>query len=341
MFDLMIQTNVPLFEEDGGAMGGTERQVLTVAEKLVQEGVDVAILHSQTNGKDRIINGVKHLNVYRHYYDNSKVRLFCNHFGYALNMHKGYYMSNPHINALSPIEINSAEKSYVWFHNWYTCHELVPRIFNSKAVQSYVLKKGKKVNGDQVIPYMVPNGIQNIEKKQKRGDYLYWMSAFGKGLKEAVLMYIALYERDIRKPLYISIPPQRMKKDVDIVTRFLQDANKLNYPIRFLGELKYENAMKTLSNAACLFRPTLPQETFGLVYLEANQLGVPVITNEGDAAEEILTDKNNMIIRKNNNLHDIVDWLSDVDNKQVTVNMDTFDPDKVSKQWIGLLDGKK
>ena len=53
-----------LFEIDGGAMGGTERQIVTVAEKLASENFNVGLVHSQTDGTDKIINNVKHLNYY-------------------------------------------------------------------------------------------------------------------------------------------------------------------------------------------------------------------------------------------------------------------------------------
>ena len=79
-----------LFETDGGAMGGTERQIITVAEKLASENFNVGLVHSQTDGNDRIINGVKHLNVYRHYYARSRVRIHCNHIAYGGNSWKNY-----------------------------------------------------------------------------------------------------------------------------------------------------------------------------------------------------------------------------------------------------------
>ena len=53
------------------------------------------------------------------------------------------------------------------------------------------------------------------------------MSAFGKGMKEAVLMYISLFERGLtRRPFHIAIPPQRDRKDVEVVERMLVDVNK-------------------------------------------------------------------------------------------------------------------
>ena len=116
MYDLLIQTNLTMYAEEGMTPGGTERQILTVATELADRGVDVGILHSHAKGTDRIVQGVKHLNMYRHHYDYSKVRLFCNQFVYVGNMHYGYELNNPQIAPLSPIEMNSAEQSYLWFH---------------------------------------------------------------------------------------------------------------------------------------------------------------------------------------------------------------------------------
>jgi len=336
MYDYLIFAP-QLFEKDGGAMGGTERQIVTVAEKLASENFNVGLVHSQTDGSDRIINDVKHLNVFRHHYARSRVRIHCNQIAYNGNSWKNYYMYNPHIPVLSPLEINSGDKTYIWLHNWTTCHEEVPRLFLSNALKNYVQGKGKKVAGDQTIHYMVPKDMDKQKPKEKRSNYLFWMSAFGKGFREALTIYVALYDKGMKRPFYVCCPPQRQKKDVKIFTDFMADLNKDGYPIHFLGELNYEGVLKSLSNAACLFRAGMPQETFGLVYLEANKLGVPVITHESDAAEEILTDENNMFIRKDTTIDDVYNWTIDIEKRKTSVDMKKFDPDKIIKKWINLL----
>lgn len=336
MYDYLIFAP-QLFEKDGGAMGGTERQIVTVAEKLASENFNVGLVHSLTDGSDRIINDVKHLNVFRHHYARSRVRIHCNQIAYNGNSWKNYYMYNPHIPVLSPLEINSGNNTYIWLHNWTTCHEEVPRLFLSNALKNYVQGKGKKVAGDQTIHYMVPKDMDKQKPKEKRSNYLFWMSAFGKGFREALTIYVALYDKGMKRPFYVCCPPQRQKKDVKIFTDFMADLNKDGYPIHFLGELNYEGVLKSLSNAACLFRAGMPQETFGLVYLEANKLGVPVITHESDAAEEILTDENNMFIRKDTTIDDVYNWTIDIEKRKTSVDMKKFDPDKIIKKWINLL----
>jgi glycosyltransferase involved in cell wall biosynthesis len=221
---------------------------------------------------------------------------------------------------------------------------IVPRIFNSKAVRNYVMLDNpysqclNALSEDEVIYYMVPKGLEQKPQK-KRDKYLFWMSAFGKGMKEAVLMYISLYERGLTdRPFKICVPPQRNKIDVDICWQMIHDVGRKRYPIEFLGELDYKSAMYQLSNAACLFRAGSPQETFGLVYLEANQLEVPVLTYKGDAGEEILQDENNFLIGPNNTLKDIGDWLIDIEKKKTSIDMSRFDPKKITKEWIKLIE---
>ena len=102
--------------------------------------------------------------------------------------------------------------------------------------------------------------------------------------------------------------------------------------------MKYEDALTRLSKSACLFRPGLPQETFGLVYLEANRLEVPVLTYKGDAGEEILSDKNNFLIGKDSKIQDIADWLKDIEKKKTSVDMSKFDPELISQQWIEFIE---
>ena len=345
LYDILIICNLHLFAEDHGSMGGTERQIITVAESLAKEGVNVGLVHSLKEGTDKIINGVKHLNKYRHHYDYSKIRLHVNQPQYYLNGHGAYSMANNHhVPHISSIEKNCAEKTYQWFHNWFfMTQNIVPRIFNSKAVRNYVMLDNPysqhmmPFSEDKVIYYMIPKGLEQKPQK-KRDKYLFWMSAFGKGMKEAVLMYISLYERGLTdRPFKICVPPQRNRRDVDICWQMIHDVGRKRYPIEFLGELEYKSAMYQLSNAACLFRAGSPQETFGLVYLEANQLEVPVLTYKGDAGEEILQDENNFFIGPNNTLKEIGDWLIDIEKKKTSIDMSRFDPKKITKEWIKLI----
>ena len=44
------------------------------------------------------------------------------------------------------------------------------------------------------------------------------------------------------------------------------------------------------------------------------------------------------LMGKNAKLQDIADWLKDIDKKKTSVDMSKFDPEKISKQWIELIE---
>ena len=65
------------------------------------------------------------------------------------------------------------------------------------------------------------------------------------------------------------------------------------------------------------FWARLPQETFGLVYLEANQVRCSVITIKEMLVKKILHDKNNFLNWKRITKFKILaDWLTDIEQKQ-------------------------
>ncbi|HEX5764424.1 MAG TPA: glycosyltransferase family 4 protein [Woeseiaceae bacterium] len=58
-----------------------------------------------------------------------------------------------------------------------------------------------------------------------------------------------------------------------------------------LGKLRHDQVVSHLRDSLCLFYPqTMFEETFGLVFAEANALGTPVIAHAHGAAPEILDD---------------------------------------------------
>ena len=64
------------------------------------------------------------------------------------------------------------------------------------------------------------------------------------------------------------------------------------------------------------------------------EISEPKIIEE---AEEILTDENNMFIRKDTTIDDIYNWTIDIEKKKTSVDMKKFDSDKIIKKWTKLL----
>jgi glycosyltransferase involved in cell wall biosynthesis len=79
--------------------------------------------------------------------------------------------------------------------------------------------------------------------------------------------------------------------------------------IRYFGEVKKEEAMLALAGAQYLIMPTLWQEPFGLVTIEALSLGVPVIASNIGAIPEIITHNENGLLFNPSNHNDLKDQI--------------------------------
>ena len=72
------------------------------------------------------------------------------------------------------------------------------------------------------------------------------------------------------------------------------DPSMLNQPgIVKVGSLPHQEVMKHVQGSLCVFYPQYKRpETFGLVFAEANALGVPVLAHDFGATREVLVDSN-------------------------------------------------
>ena len=91
-----------------------------------------------------------------------------------------------------------------------------------------------------------------------------------------------------------------------------------------------------LARSTALFKPSLWPETFGLVYAEANALGVPVLTFDVGAAKEVLT-KGNLIIDDDTDFAKILSWLNNAKNLKDIKTKPEFSINKVIEEWMKLL----
>lgn len=61
--------------------------------------------------------------------------------------------------------------------------------------------------------------------------------------------------------------------------------------VRFIGRANLEQKVQLMQNAKVLLFPTLAEETFGLVMIEAMSCGTPVIAFDRGAVQEVIQDK--------------------------------------------------
>lgn len=121
---------------------------------------------------------------------------------------------------------------------------------------------------------------------------LLFFSAPAKGLGEVIVQFRAVYAHDPRYRLYVAHPGYS-----DPAARRGFDARMLEEPgIVLLGPQSHPQMMQHVRESFCVFFPQRSKpETFGLVYAEANALGTPVLAHRFGAAEEVLSDPDQLI----------------------------------------------
>lgn len=112
---------------------------------------------------------------------------------------------------------------------------------------------------------------------------------------------------DRNKLLFLSSPHKGLEQVLDVfamlkrrcpeVRLCVANPGYLNWRVPrtdgviMLGKLRHEEAVSHLRDSLCLFYPqTMFEETFGLVFAEANAVGTPVIAHSHGAAPEVLVD---------------------------------------------------
>ena len=142
---------------------------------------------------------------------------------------------------------------------------------------------------------VVYNGI-NIEDfafKRTDGEYLAWLGRFdpNKGAREAIL---------VAQKLKI---PLRMAGRVDINSPvakeyfFKEIQPRLGPDIRYLGEVGDKEKSNFLRNAKALLYPIKWEEPFGLVMVEAQACGTPVVAfNRGSVPEVVSHNKTGFVV---------------------------------------------
>ena len=139
----------------------------------------------------------------------------------------------------------------------------------------------------QMGPYVVPKiwvshpPIDPIVETLKSSSYepfkLVWFSSPHKGLAGALEIFAELHKRDPRFELHVHNPG------------YFEDTKAVQPGVIIKPRGSYLDSLRTVSNSLAVFYPnTEAPETFGIVFTEANALGVPVLTHRFGSATEVL-----------------------------------------------------
>lgn len=230
---------------------------------------------------------------------------------------------------------------YLWLHDVvageYLTH-LEMHLKTEPEVQIVAVSEWHRTNIFNALKPLLPNTKLQVTviypplaeycvKKEVPYDpfKLVFFSSPHKGLDAVLKIFSQLYSIDNRYTLYISNPG------------YFPSLEGMPAGVINLGILKHKEVIEHARSALCMFYPqTIFPETFGLVYIESNSVGTPVIAHNIGAASEVL-DHHKQIINCNDInqiVKTVIDWNKG--ERLIVSAHKKFTAKEVVKQWERL-----
>ncbi|MFD0696666.1 glycosyltransferase family 4 protein [Paenibacillus sp. GCM10027628] len=154
--------------------------------------------------------------------------------------------------------------------------------------------------------YYIPNGIRLADYKYstRKADYLLFLGRMNR-LKGVHLAIEVAKKTDKKLLLAGPVTPLGDKKYFQSMIR-----PQLNKNIQYIGSVGGARKQKLLSQASCVLFPSIWNEPFGLVMVEALASGTPVLALKNGAAPEVLKGMPQLLCRNANEMANKVKNLS-------------------------------
>lgn len=239
-----------------------------------------------------------------------------------------------------------ASKIYLWSHDLTTQpfvetldqlykQSIEAQIFVSQFHRSQHIEIVKPCGftGQYPLEYIynpLDESIYSHSKVPMDKNKLVWFSSPHKGLEHAFKYFEALLRFNPNFKLYVSNP--------GYLKDYIIPGTSIYNNVVFLGALPHPMALEHVKDSLCVFYPNIVfPETFGLVFAEANALGVPVLTHPLGAAREVLDHPAQIVdCRSVKNVVDrVMAWYSG--NRPRVMGKTAFKLSNVLKSWINLL----
>ncbi len=172
-------------------------------------------------------------------------------------------------------------------------------------------------------PVVTP-GIRGETVRKK----LVFFSSPHKGLERTLEVFQMLRNRDAAWTLTVANPG------------YYSSSNTSLEGVINLGCLPHHRVLEEVANASCVFHlNNVFPETFGLVYGEANQMGVPCITHNFGSAYEILGEGQVLDVRDTKTVIDRVEFFdAQADGLRIKPRPE-FRLDQVLNRWVEVING--
>lgn len=159
---------------------------------------------------------------------------------------------------------------------------------------------------------------------------LIFFSSPHKGIEQVVESFCYVRAHDPRFELHVADPGYNKNVDLRV----------LDVPgVVRLGSLPHGELISQVRSSLCVFYPQHKRpETFGLVYAEANAIGVPVLAHRFGSAEEVLSSEDQLVDGRDARavLERVSAWAGG--SEPVVFGRPEFEMTNVARRWRHLLD---
>lgn len=191
----------------------------------------------------------------------------------------------------------------------------------NRLKQSVVEMTDCKQKNIQIIPNVVDPIFKYKEEEKIRDDYTFISVGNlvpSKRFDLTIDAFSELYKKFTNIRLNI-VGDGPLRKSLEDHVKHLGLTDR----IIFYGRINREAVAKLLQESDCFVLPS-DYETFGVVYIEALAVGLPVIGTKNGGAEDIITSDNGILVDKNNStqlseaMQELYCKLSKYDRKQIS-----------------------
>ncbi len=185
----------------------------------------------------------------------------------------------------------------------------------------------------------VYNGVDtdSFEYNLKPKKYLAWIGRFtpSKGPKEAIVI-----AKKMGLPLVMAAKIEKNNKaDFEFYQKEIAPLID-GKQIKYVGEVGHRQKNNILKNAFCLINPISWDEPFGLVPVEANASGTPVVTFKRGAMPELIKNGVNGFLVEPGNLEEMAEKIREVEkiNRLVCRNysVENFSVQKMVESYVKI-----
>lgn len=180
----------------------------------------------------------------------------------------------------------------------------------------------------KVLYNPIDDDLEPRDQTKVDKNKLIWFSSPHKGLDKALEIFKNLqsFNKDFR--LFIANPGY-----------FPDAAKDIKDSITILGPMRHRDIIQQVRYSLCVFYPNVSfPETFGLVFAEANAVGVPVLAHDFGAAREVLDSNPDQLLDCRNPvkvIDRVMRWYKD--GKPTVSAKPQFRLARVIKTWVEFL----